>query len=217
MSSIPGTARILKGALVTVSTDDPTPTVLPFQYNPSTLKRTLQPHTAGGETDERSSSVRFVGAPTQRIELEVFLDATSALDQGDSLAETYGILPQLAILELLVFPSAQQVLQNQQQLASGTIEVTPLTAPSTLFVWGPQRVLPVRLEQYNITEQLFDTQLNPIRATINLSMRVLTYTDVASDTTAYNQFMAYQQALSTLANLVPTASASVTGVNPSQF
>ena len=52
-------------------------------------------------------------------------------------------------------------------------------APLTLFVWGPQRVLPVRLTELSVTEEAFDPQLNPIRAKVSLGLRVLTYNDLA--------------------------------------
>jgi len=42
-----------------------------------------------------------------------------------------------------------------------------------LFVWGPGRVLPVRLTGLAVREQEFDILLNPIRAEVDLSLEVL--------------------------------------------
>jgi len=79
--------------------------------------------------------------------------------------------------------------------AVGTIEVAPMTAPRVMFVWGANRVLPVRIESYSISEEEFDTRLNPLRATIGLEMRVLTYSDVSVTDPDYALFFAYQTGL----------------------
>jgi hypothetical protein len=42
-----------------------------------------------------------------------------------------------------------------------------------LFVWGPARVVPVRVASVAITEQAFDPLLNPIRAQVSLGLRAL--------------------------------------------
>ena len=43
----------------------------------------------------------------------------------------------------------------------------------TLFIWSKNRILPVRLTEFSITEEAFDPALNPIRAKVSLGMRVL--------------------------------------------
>ena len=48
----------------------------------------------------------------------------------------------------------------------------------TLFIWGYKRVLPVRLADFSITEEAYDINLNPIRAKVSLSLRVLSYNDL---------------------------------------
>src|SRR5229473_3358064 len=108
MPTYPYGPRILKGALVVMSETNPMPQTIAFQYNPETLKRSLQPQVAGGEQGERSTVVRYIGAPTETIDLEVLLDAMDALEQGESAALNAGIYPQLALLELLAYPSSQQ-------------------------------------------------------------------------------------------------------------
>lgn len=160
--------------------------------------------------------VRFTGAPAQTIEVDVEIDATDGLEQEDPVAIQYGIAPQLAALELLVYPSSADVLQRDAMLATGTIEVALIPAPRTLFVWGPQRVVPVRLTSYSISEEAFDSALNPIRATVTIGMRVLTYSDLDSSTRDYHQFMAYQQNLEQLARVAATGrSSQATGVDAS--
>jgi hypothetical protein len=192
-------ARTLSGAFVSVDPTNPTPNLVAFAYNPATLKRSLQPQQVGGEEGDRSEAVRFTGPPVQTISIEIAIDATDQLGAGNAAALSSGALPDLARLELLVYPTLAQVNQIQAQLDSGTMEITPMTAPRTLFVWGAKRVLPVRITSMEITEELFDTQLNPIRATVAITMRVLTYTDLASTNREYYEFMSYQQNLINLA------------------
>lgn len=205
--------RTLKGAIVTVDPADSTPQVIAFRYNPSTLKRSLQPQMVGGEDNARSAAVRFTGAPAQTITIEIELDASDDIGSGNRAALQYAALPQLAALELLVYPALAAVNQAQSQLASGVMEIAPLTAPRTLFVWGQKRVLPVRIASYEINEEFFDGRLNPIRATVTLSMRVLTYTDVSADNHAYFTFTAYQQALNTIAGQATGSAAAPIGVD----
>jgi hypothetical protein len=202
--------HILKGAFVTIDPANPTPQVISFYYNPSNLRRSLQPQQVGGEEGDRSEAVRFTAAPVQTITVEIEIDATDQLEAGDPTAQQLGVLPQLSALELLVYPSLSQVNHVQAQLASGTMEVSPLTAPRTLFVWGEKRVLPIRINSYEITEEIFDSRLNPIRATVTMAMRVLTYSDLDAGNPEYYEFMTYQQALTTMAAEAPSeTSASV--------
>jgi hypothetical protein len=192
--STPRSAFILRGALVAIGPDSE-PNVISFQYNPSTLRRSIQPQMVGGEENDRSQAIRFTGAPVQTVTVEVEIDATDQLDIGDPIAEEFGALPQLSAIELLVYPTLAQINQNQSALASGTMEVAPLTAPRLLFVWGSQRALPVRLNSYDITEEIFDRYLRPIRATVQLSMRVLNYSDLDAGNPEYYDFLVYQQNL----------------------
>jgi len=202
--------NILRGALVSIDQNKPTPSVIPFYYNPAMLKRTLQPQMVGGEQGDRSEAVRFTGAPVETIEVEVELDATDALEKDNQTAVSYGLYPQLAALELLMYPQSAQIVQIDSLLAQGVMEVMPLTSPRLIFVWGARRGLPVRLTNYSISEDGFDANLNPIRATVTLAMRVLNYTDLNSNTRDYHQFLAYQQAMEAI-------SGSSAASNPGQL
>src|SRR5258708_13077909 len=71
-------------------------------------------------------------------------------------------------------------------------EVIPGEAPLTLFIWGPKRVVPVRLTSFTIAEDAYDATLNPIRATVSLSLRVLSYTDLSMTHPGYALFLAHQ-------------------------
>jgi hypothetical protein len=193
-----------KGALVTVdSSGNPTSAIV-FQYNPASLRRRLQPYLASdAEAGERTEAPRFAGAAGGTISVSIQLDATDAMCQGAASGSSWsGIFPQLAALELLLYPPTSQVTSDQNLISQGTIEIVPLEVPRTLFVWGPNRVVPVMVSDLDVNEELHDLDLNPIRATATLSLRVLTYSDLDTDDPGYKQFMAYQQNMQTVAQSV---------------
>jgi hypothetical protein len=191
MTTFPGSPRVLKGALVGIAPTNPIPKVIVFQYNPDTLTRTLKPRAAGGE-GARSEALRLSGAPEETIKVDVEVDAADQLEKGDGIATGLGLYPQLSALETLVYPQSAIVIANTALLAAGTIEVVPPTAPLTLFIWGVQRILPVRIAEFSITEEAHDTALNPIRAKASLGLRVLSYNDLSLTDPAYYMFLAHQ-------------------------
>lgn len=201
----PATSRFFKGALIAVDATQQKTTV-PFQYNPNTLRRTLRPNEVGASEGDRSEAVRFTGAAVETIQVEAHLDAIDALARSDnSVATYYGIHPLLAALELFLYPSTAQVQSYEGVVSGGMLDLVPPLAPQQVFVWGPNRVLPVRLTSMAVTEELFDSNLNPIAATVALEMRVLTYSDVTSDNPAYNMWMTHQQHMETMAGWVENA------------
>ena len=177
MSTFPGSPRLLKGAIIGVDPLNPLASVVVFQYNPDTMTRRLKPRAVSAEGD-RGEAFRLTGAPKETITLSVEIDATDQLEQAQAPATALGIYPTLAALEMLLYPKVATVIANDVLSAIGTIEVIPATGPMTLFVWGPQRVLPVRITSLNITEEAHDTLLNPIRAKAELSLTVLSYHDL---------------------------------------
>ena len=178
MSSFPGSPRLLKGAIVGVDPFNPLASVVVFQYNPDTMTRKLEPRAVAAEGD-RGEAFRLTGAPKETITLSIEIDATDQLEQANPLATSMGIYPTLAALEMLLYPKSAVVIGNTILSLIGTIEVIPVEAPMTLFVWGPQRVLPVRLTSLSITEEAHDQLLNPIRAKVDLSLTVLSYHDLS--------------------------------------
>jgi hypothetical protein len=102
---------------------------------------------------------------------------------------------------MLLYPKSALVIANTILLAVGTIEIIPPAAPLTLFVWGPKRVLPVRLSQFTITEEAYDVNLNPTRAKVGLGMRVLSYNDLSITNPGYALFLAHQVVKETMATL----------------
>jgi hypothetical protein len=181
MSAFPGSPRLLKGAIVGVDLFNPLASLILFQYNPERLTRSVQVpgrSQAPGAAPNRNEVLRLKGPPNETISLEVVIDATDQLEEGETIAQSMGIYPALSSLEMLLYPKSARMILNEVLAEFGVIEVIPPEAPLTLFVWGPKRVLPVRITGFSITEQFFDTNLNPIRATVTLSMSVLTYQDL---------------------------------------
>jgi hypothetical protein len=210
MSTFPGSPKVLKGAIVGVSVTDPLSSIVLFQYNPDTLTRTLRVRAAGSEAD-KSEALRLVGPPDETIRLEVEIDAADQLADGDAEAVELGVYPALSRLELLLYPSATLTIANEALTRLGLIEVIPPEAPLTLLVWGPKRVLPVRLSGFTITEEAFDPNLNPIRAKVALDLAVLNYHDLGLVSVGGALFMAHQIAKEAMAKRGTPTSLSAVG------
>jgi hypothetical protein len=205
MGSFPGSPRILRGAIVAVTPLSPLSRIVIFQYNPAELRRTLRPRSAPAEQQVGPADAhRIWGAPTETITMTVEVDAADQLETGDPVAAATGIAPQLASLEMLLYPDSLQVIANTVLLQTGAIEILPPESFLTVLVWGPGRAVPVRLQDLTITEQAFDPGLFPTRATVEVSLQVLSYSDLPVSDPGYTLFLVYQVLKETMA--------SVTGV-----
>jgi hypothetical protein len=145
--------------------------------------------------------MRIKGPPVETIKLDAEIDATDQLefpDQNQTTVE-FGILPQLAALETIIYPASSVLTANNALAGSGTLEIAPMEAPLTLFVWSKSRVLPVRVSELSVTEEAFDPALNPIRAKVSLGLRVLSVDDLGFTHKGSNLFMGYLQAKERLA------------------
>ena len=152
------------------------------------------------------------GALNQWYEAEI--DATDQLEFPDQNANAVevGIHPQLAALEAIVYPTSDQLQSNNALAKSGTLEIIPMESALTLFIWSKNRIIPVRLTDFSITEEAFDSNLNPIRAKVSLGMRVLSVNDVGFDAKAGSLYMTYQQQKERLASLAPAGSFANLGI-----
>ena len=191
MTSAPISPRLLKGALIGVDPFNPLASIVVFQYNPDTMTRRLEPRSSGGE-GERGEAYRLTGPPKETITLSVEIDATDQLADVDPLAVLSGISPTLAALEMLLYPKTALVIANAAIAALGGIEVLPIDGPMVLFVWGPTRVLPVRVGAMTITEEAYDTLLNPTRAKVELSLTVQSYNELKIASPGNAMFMIHQ-------------------------
>jgi contractile injection system tube protein len=188
--------------------------VIALQYNPDTLSRTLQTQafTTGSEGGNRAEALRLKGPPIETIKLDAEIDATDQMEAGDSQTARTGIHAQLAALETIVYPSADQLDANNALSRSGALEIVPMQASLTLFVWSKTRILPVRITDFSITEEAFDPQLNPIRAKVSLSLRVLSVDDLGFDTRGGSLFMIYQRQKEQLARQNRSGGLSALGI-----
>jgi hypothetical protein len=200
MTTFPGSPRLLNGAIVALDPLNPRPSVIIFQYNPDTITRTLTAQTSG-ENPDQGEVLRLKGPPQESIKLDIEIDAADQLEKAVPPATTMGLYPVLAALEMLLYPRSARMIANEELLNVGIIEVIQPEAPLTVFAWGRNRVLPVRLTQFTITEEAFDPQLNPIRAKVSLDLRVLTYHDLGLASRGGSLHMAHHVAKETLAKM----------------
>ena len=157
MPGFPGSPNILKGAFVRYDGTKASPRIIVFPYNPETLYRTILP---GPVTPQAGQPEASASDPLETIVFTLTLDATDALGQGDAQAATIGVYPVLSAIELLMYPPAQG-----SQLV-------------TLFIWGPSRIVPVRVTALSIMESLFDPNLSPIQATVQATLTVTPADDI---------------------------------------
>jgi hypothetical protein len=210
MSSFPGSPQVLKGAIIGLDPFNPLASIIIFQYNPDTMTRTLTAQTTGSDTADKGEALRLKGPPRETIKVDVEIDAADQLEVADATATTVGLHPTLASLEMLLYPKSALAIANEALAAVGVIEVIPAEAPLTLFVWGAMRTLPVRLDEFSITEEAFDTILNPIRAKVSLSLQVLNYQDLGLASVGGALFMVHQVAKEVMATI--SGVSTITGV-----
>jgi hypothetical protein len=214
MTSYPRSPRLIKGGIVLL---DPNSgairRVIALQYNPDTLTRTLAVQAAGGEGD-RLEAMRLKGPPNETIKLDAEIDATDQMEFPDRnpVVGEFGIFPQLAALETIVYPTSTSLQASNGLARAGTLEIAAAETALTVFVWSKSRVMPVRITDFTITEEAFDPNLNPIRAKISLGLRVLSVSDLGFDHKGGGLFMAYLQNKEQLATRSAGAAFSTLGI-----
>jgi hypothetical protein len=215
MTSFPNSPKLIKAGLVLVDAETAAvQRIVSLQYNSDSLTRKFQTQETGGDGANRVEPTRFKGPAIETISFEAEVDATDQLEYPDQNpnAGQYGIQPQLALLESLVYPTVSQLQQVDREASSGTLEIAPMLAPLVLFVWSKSRIVPVKVTDFSITEEAFDPALNPIRAKVSLSLRVLTTDDLGYSTKAGSLFMAYLQTKEGLAGKVQSVSFATLGI-----
>lgn len=215
MTTFPGSPRLLKGGIVLIDANTGVvQRIISLQYNPDTLSRTLQVQGTGNESGDRMEALRLKGPPVETIKLEAEIDATDHLEfptQNPTTAQL-GIYPQLAALEVIVYPQSSQLQANNTLAQMGTLEIAPMESSLSLFIWSKTRILPVRLTEFSITEEAFDTALNPIRAKVSLGMRVLSVNDLGFNHKGGSLFMIYHQQKERLATMNQKATFAALGI-----
>lgn len=201
MADFPRSPQLLKGALALYDTDAPTAEarLVVFQYNPDEVRRTLAnrsvPQQQGGGAAAREDVLRVAGPPVETITLSVVLDATDQLehpDRNQTVAEK-GLHPALAALEMAMYPPSLDAEQLERQASAGEVQVAPANLPLTVLVWGKRRVTPVTITSFSVTEEAFDTRLNPTRGKVDLGLRVLTFLEFPGTSVGRDAYIAYQK------------------------
>ncbi|WP_020565630.1 hypothetical protein [Methylosarcina fibrata] len=194
MSGFSNSPKLLKGGIVLIdSVTSSVRRIIALQYNPDSISRTLQVQGVGAESGDRSEALRLKGPPVETVKVEAEMDATDQLEEKNGVTTEVGLHPQLATLELIVYPTSSQLQTNNSLAQSGTLEIAPMETPLMLFIWSKQRIVPVRLTEFSITEEAFDATLNPIRAKVSLGMRVLSVNDIGFNHKGGSLFMSYLQ------------------------
>lgn len=202
MSAFPGSPRVLRGAIVQLDVLSLAPlSIIPFQFNPHSMTRSfeLKSGTSGSEVGQ------LAGVPAESIKIEVELDATDDREKGQG---ENGVAHYLAALEGLVTPSVVSGLARTALSMLGTIEVLPPAAPTTLFVWGPKRVLPVVVTELSVTEDAHNAELIPTLAKVSIGMRVLNWENVGIFHPGYGLSIVHHQQKEVLARLATVSSLS---------
>jgi hypothetical protein len=179
----PRSPKLQKGALVQLveTLNVPLPNIVPFQFNPMTMSRTMKPWNPL-DVSEANRGLPSPAAqpfdPEDTITLELELDASDQLEDDETIAKTFGVADRIAALEKMLFASSSplgQVLELASSLLGGG-QAAPQrpSVPVTFFIWGVGRIVPVRITSYSIEEQLFLPSLRPVQAKVSVELRVLT-------------------------------------------
>lgn len=235
---------LLKGALIEFMPTFliPVPNVIVFQYNPETLTHTWsQPEAAEPSETTENWPMAVKGMPGESFSFTIAVDANDEIADGSAptaaIALVSGVYSRLAALEMLLYPTgpggsgllgavsaAEKAATISDATSFGpTTPVPASTLPVVLFVWGPGRIVPVRVTDLTITEQLYNETLSPTHAEAQLSLRVLTPAELqaagtdqhvlgALATVAYDYTLGLRQALA-VANLA-NAAESIIGMIP---
>ena len=176
-----------KAALIEYALAIP-PLVLLFDFNPQSLSRTrtvtvkngTTPATRGGYDfalpTETPRAALGVSVQPETFSIEVLIDATDRMNDGDPLVPLLGIEPELDTLRSMVEPKSQgpggfQTLASLG-LSGGRAFQRHETASVLLFLWGTH-LLPVFLTSVAVNEKAHLPSLVPYRATVTLSMQVI--------------------------------------------
>ncbi len=172
--------KLLKGAFVKLSEGfiGPVPNIIVFQYNPETMSRDLAPTYSPGKAGGEKPSTSEPFDPGESFSLSLELDAADALEEPykHPVAVASGVADRIAAIEMLLYPASESLLGEflPKFFGSGSEVVPRGSVPVVLFVWGPGRIVPVRIKSFKVEEEAFSPLLFPIRAKVDVGLEVLT-------------------------------------------
>jgi hypothetical protein len=238
--------KFIRGALVEFMDTFllPLPNVIIFQYNPETITHSWTQPEAAPSAEGRSNPLAVKGSPGESFQFTIAMDANDMISDGgpveEGLATATGIYSRLAALEMLQYPvdpsgqsgllgsvsvsvsvSSSGISLNASLTKPNKRSVPQAQIPTVLFIWGPGRILPVRVTNLSITEKLYDSLLNPTHAEATLGLRVLTPEELLFlpgkmgkiAKAAYTYSQGLRQTLA-VANLAAPAADSILGMLP---
>lgn len=175
--------KLLKGAFVDSNLLAFPPLIVPFQFNPERLTRrksaNIQSPPSRRGTEERTPENESLGqaqnisSSPETITMDIRFDATDDLESGNPIAGEFGVLPALSALEMMITPRSESVFGGLLGLSANFGFGDRASTPVLIFVWGRQRIYPVRLTDLNIQEVEYNPNLNPTRVTVGVSMQVI--------------------------------------------
>lgn len=197
----------LPGALIQFSAAMivPIPNIIVFQYNPESISRSLSPYDPKGTEgltaedlrtkslqDRQQAAMAQPFDPTETFTLNLLIDATDHLETPDQfphqITVVTGVADRLAALEMLLYPAGDSLIGGLLGTAAASLsafgtDTTKTPEPrkavaTTLFVWGPGRIVPVRLTSFNVEEVQYNQLLYPHRAKVAIGMRVVTSDEI---------------------------------------
>lgn len=213
MSGLSTAAQPLKcGLVLTDPLTGSLKRVIVLQYTPEKLTRSLTPSTPPG--GGRAEPLRTTGPAAESFKLDAMLDAVDQLEfpGANPVVAELGLQPALAALELLLYPTSGQLETNNMLMNLGTLEIVPMEGPLVLFVWSKTRILPVRVTEFSVTEEEFDSGLNPIRARLSIGLKVFSTNDLPFRHRGARLFMNHLVQKEGLAAKIPTGTLEQLGL-----
>jgi hypothetical protein len=212
----------------------PLPNIIIFQFNPETMTHTWSPATPAAQTGPDANPLAVTGTPGEAFSFSLAMDSNDMIADGSvvaqGIADVSGVYTRLAALEMLLYPTGSfggGLLGTVSASVGGASiggsadagvkrDVPASQLPTVLFVWGPGRILPVKITSLSITEKLYDpVLLNPVHADAQIGLKVLTpeelkfvsgpLADVANIAYTYSQGLRQALALLNLANAAESA------------
>jgi len=164
--------------------------LIPFRFNPEGLSRSIAveggQRSTGVETGQGAAAAPSGEGPAataaavkESFTIHIRLDFADRDPSLSTLDEALGIAPEIAAIEDLMYPA-----QSDSEANSDGSEAVRAESPrpTVLLVWGRHRVVPVRIASLKIDESVYNTELNPVRAELEVALEVLGEAEARADT-----------------------------------
>ncbi len=194
--------RYLRGAFIAYEPDGypDRKRTIPFRFNPESLSRQLSTAqgkggagvavgsgTSGTDAADEQSADAASGPLKESFNVLVRFDGVDRHGTGHpaskGLPPELGVAPEIAALEDLLHPAEAESSHS----SDGSEPVAARARrPTVLFVWGKKRVYPVRITGMAVEETLYNRELYPLRAEVDVSLEVLGEADARGNLAVQN-------------------------------